>query len=379
MDFRLEPKFQMIKETCRRFSDNEVEPIAAEIDKTERYPIETVKKMGEMGLLGISIPKEYGGAGAGYTGFALAMEEISKSCATTSVILVAHTSLCASMIYNSGNEEQKQKYLVPLAKGDKLGAFGLTEPNAGSDASNQQSTAVLDGDHYILNGSKIFITNGGHADIYVVTAMTDKSKGLRGISAFIIEKGMEGFSFGPPEDKMGIRGSSTTELIFQNVRVPKENLIGREGAGFKMAMKTLDAGRIVVAAQALGIAQAAYDEAVKYVKERVQFRKPLAKQQIIQFAIADMAVDVENCRNLVYKAAWKKDNGEPFGQASSMAKLYCSEAASRVANKSLQLHGGYGYIKDYKVERLVRDARITEIYEGTSEIQRTVISSGELR
>jgi butyryl-CoA dehydrogenase len=369
----------MIKEVCRKFADNEVEPIAAEIDETERYPIETVKKMGELGLLGISLPKKYGGAGAGYTGFAIAMEEISKSCATTSVILVAHTSLCASMIYNSGSEEQKQKYLIPLATGEKLGAFGLTEPNAGSDASNQQTTAVLDGDDYIINGSKIFITNGGYADTYVVTAMTDKSKGLRGISAFILEKGMEGFTFGPPENKMGIRGSSTTELIFQNVRVPKENLIGKEGHGFKMAMQTLDAGRIVVAAQALGIAQAAFDEALQYVKERVQFKKPLAKQQIIQFALADMAVELENCRNLVYKSAWLKDNNGSFGKASSMAKLYCSEAASRITNKAIQLHGGYGYIKDYKVERLVRDARITEIYEGTSEIQRTVISSAILR
>ncbi|MPW26527.1 acyl-CoA dehydrogenase [Alkalibaculum sp. M08DMB] len=379
MDFNLDPKHQMIKEVCRKFADNEVETIAAEIDETERFPLETIEKMGKLGLMGISIPKEYGGAGAGYTGFAIAIEEISKSCATTSVILVAHTSLCASMIYNSGNKEQKQKYLVPLAKGEKLGAFGLTEPNAGSDASNQQTTAVLNGDHYLLNGSKIFITNGAHADTYVITAMTDTSKGLRGISAFIIEKGWEGFSFGPPENKMGIRGSSTTELIFQDIKVPKENLIGKEGQGFKMAMMTLDAGRIVVAAQALGIAEAALEESIKYVKERIQFKKPLSKQQIIQFMIADMATEVENGRNLVYKSAWLKDNGKSFGISSSMAKLYCSEMASRVTNKAIQLHGGYGYIKDYKVERLMRDARITEIYEGTSEIQRTVISSSILK
>lgn len=379
MNFELEQKHKMIQDVCRKFADAEIEPIAAETDESGEFPKQTVKRLGELGILGISIPKQYGGAGAGYTGFSVAIEEIAKSCAATATVMVAHTSLCASVLVNAGTEEQKQKYLVPLAKGEKLGAFGLTEPNAGSDAANQQTVAELIGDEYIINGSKIFITNGGYADIYVVSAMTDQSAGLRGISVFIVEADREGFSIGTKENKMGIRGSSTTELVFKDVRIPKENLVGKEGAGFKLMMQSLDAGRMVVASQAVGIAQAAYEEALQYSKDRIQFGRPIAKQQIISYMLADMATQIECGRSLVRRAAWGKDNDKDYATHSAMAKLYCSELATKVSHDAIQVHGGYGFIKDYKVERLYRDARITEIYEGTSEIQRQVIASKILK
>lgn len=359
----------------REFAQQQVKPIAAEIDKTERFPEENVAAMGEMGLLGIPFPEEYGGAGMDNLSYAQCVEELSKVCASTGVIVSAHTSLCATPIYLFGTEEQKQKYLVPLASGEKLGAFGLTEPGAGTDASGQKTTAVLDGDHYVLNGSKIFITNAGPAETYVVFAMTDKEKGNHGISAFIVEKGFPGFSVGKHEDKMGIRASSTCELIFEDCIVPKENLLGEEGKGFKVAMMTLDGGRIGIAAQALGIAQGAIDETVAYVKTREQFGRPLSKFQNTQFELASMQAMTEAARLLVYQAAAAKDAHEPYSHLAAMAKLVASETASDVTRRCLQLFGGYGYTKEYPMERMMRDAKITEIYEGTSEVQKMVISS----
>ncbi|RGO26206.1 acyl-CoA dehydrogenase [Dorea sp. OM02-2LB] len=359
----------------REFAQQQVKPIAAEIDKMERFPEENVAAMGEMGLLGIPFPEEYGGAGMDNLSYAQCVEELSKVCASTGVIVSAHTSLCATPIYLFGTEEQKKKYLVPLASGEKLGAFGLTEPGAGTDASGQKTTAVLDGDHYVLNGSKIFITNAGPAETYVVFAMTDKEKGNHGISAFIVEKDFEGFSIGKHEDKMGIRASSTCELVFENCKVPKENLLGEEGKGFKVAMMTLDGGRIGIAAQALGIAQGAIDETVEYVKTREQFGRPLSKFQNTQFELASMQAMTEAARLLVYQAAAAKDTHEPYSHLAAMAKLVASETASDVTRRCLQLFGGYGYTKEYPMERMMRDAKITEIYEGTSEVQKMVISS----
>ncbi|PKM88634.1 MAG: acyl-CoA dehydrogenase [Firmicutes bacterium HGW-Firmicutes-12] len=379
MNFALTAKQEMLQNLYREFADNEVAPLAAEIDETGEFPSETVRKMAELGILGLPFPKEYGGAGADTLSYAMAVEELSRVCASTGVIVSAHVSLGANPIYQFGTPEQKEKYLIPLCKGEKLGAFGLTEPNAGTDASNQQTIAVLNGDNYILNGSKIFITNGGKADTYIVMAATDPSKGLKGISAFIVEANIPGFTCGPKENKMGIRASSTTELIFQDCLVPKENLLGREGEGFKIAMQTLDGGRIGIAAQALGIAQGALEESIKYSKERQQFKKPIGAFQAIQWMIADMATEVEAARLLVYRAAWLKDNKKPFGQASAMAKLYAAEVAMKTTTKAVQVHGGYGYMKDYKVERFMRDAKITEIYEGTSEVQRMVIASTVLK
>ncbi len=359
----------------REFAQEQVKPIAAEIDKTERFPEENVAAMAEMGLLGIPFPEEYGGAGMDNLSYAQCVEELSKVCASTGVIVSAHTSLCATPIYMFGTEEQKQKYLVPLASGEKLGAFGLTEPGAGTDASGQKTTAVLEGDHYVLNGSKIFITNAGPAETYVVFAMTDKEAGNHGISAFIVEKGFEGFSIGKHEDKMGIRASSTCELVFENCKVPKENLLGEEGKGFKIAMMTLDGGRIGIASQALGIAQGAIDETVAYVKTREQFGRPLSKFQNTQFELAAMQAKTEAARLLVYQAACAKDAHEPYSHLAAMAKLVASETASDVTRRCLQLFGGYGYTKEYPIERMMRDAKITEIYEGTSEVQKMVISS----
>ncbi|MTI70465.1 MAG: acyl-CoA dehydrogenase [Firmicutes bacterium] len=379
MEFKLTKEQEMIRKVMREFAENEVEPIAAEIDETEKYPRENVKKMGKYDMLGIPFPKEYNGAGGEEVAYAIAVEELSKKCATTGVILSAHTSLGCWPIYKFGNKEQKEKYLKPLASGEKIGAFGLTEPNAGTDASGQQTTAKLKGDHYILNGSKIFITNGGQADVYIIFAMTDKSKGTRGISAFIVEKDFEGFSIGKVEEKLGIRASSTTELVFENCKVPKENLLGKEGKGFKIAMKTLDGGRIGIAAQALGIAQGAMDESIKYVKEREQFNRPIAKFQGLQWMIAEMETKINAARWLVYNAAYKKANGESYGKEAAMAKLFASEAAMEVTTKAVQLHGGYGFTKDYPVERMMRDAKITEIYEGTSEVQKMVIAGSVLR
>lgn len=379
MDFLLSQKHEMLKSLFVEFAEKEVAPIAAEIDESGEFPMQTVQKMAKLGIMGLPFPKEYGGAQADTLAYIMAVEEMSRSCAATGVILSAHVSLACHPIYQFGSEEQKKKYLVPLAKGERLGAFGLTEPNAGTDASNQQTIAVLDGNHYVLNGTKIFITNGGYADVYIIMAMTSQSKGLKGISAFIVEKGTPGFSFGKKENKLGIRASSTTELIFQDCRIPRENILGKEGDGFKIAMQTLDGGRIGIGAQALGIAQAALDEAVKYSKERSQFNKPIAANQAIQWMIADMVTQVDAARLLVYRAAWLKDKKKPFSKEAAMAKLFASEAASFCANKAIQIHGGYGFMKEYKVERLLRDAKITEIYEGTSEVQRMVIAGAALK
>lgn len=379
MDFALTREQQLVRQMVREFAENEVEPIAAEIDATERFPMETVEKMKKCGMMGIPFSKEYGGAGGDILSYIIAVEELSKACGTTGVILSAHVSLCAAVIEKYGTEEQKQKYLIPLAKGELLGAFGLTEPNAGTDASGQQSLAVLQGDNYILNGQKIFITNGGVADVFIVFAMTDRSKGVKGISAFILEKGFEGFSIGKKEDKMGIRGSSTTELIFEDCVIPKENLLAKEGKGFGIAMGTLDGGRIGIAAQALGIAEGALNATVVYMKERKQFGKSLDKFQGLSWMVADMDVKIEAAKNLVYKAAWKKDNGLPYGVDAARAKLFASEVAMEVTTKAVQLHGGYGYTKDYPIERMMRDAKITEIYEGTSEVQKMVIAGNLFR
>lgn len=379
MEFGYSKAHALLRQMYQEFAEKEVKPLAAEIDEEERFPEETVKKMVAAGFMGIPFPKKYGGEGGDNLGYAIAVEEISRACATTGVILSAHVSLGAHPIFIYGTEEQKQKYLVPLASGEKLGAFGLTEPNAGTDSSAQQTTAVLDGDYYILNGSKIFITNAGHADTYIIMAMTDKSAGNRGISAFIVDADTEGFSIGPKEKKLGIRGSATAELIFENCRVPKENLLGKEGMGFKIAMQTLDGGRIGIAAQALGIAQGALDETIHYVKERVQFGKPLSAFQNTQFQLADMASKIEASRLLIYRAAYKKDMGLPYSYEAAMAKLFASETAMEVTTKAVQLHGGYGYTREYPVERMMRDAKITEIYEGTSEVQRMVISAGLLK
>lgn len=379
MNFTLTKEQELVRQMVRDFAVNEVKPIAAEIDVTERFPMENVKKMGELGMMGIPFPTDFGGASGDVLSYILAVEELSKVCATTGVILSAHTSLCASLINENGTPEQKEKYLRDLCTGNKIGAFGLTEPGAGTDAAGQQTTAVLDGDNYILNGSKIFITNGGVADTFIVFAMTDKSKGTKGISAFIVEKGFPGFSIGKKEDKLGIRASSTTELIFENCVVPKENLIGREGKGFGIAMKTLDGGRIGIAAQALGIAEGALDEAIKYMKERKQFGRPIAAFQGLQWMVAEMSTKIEAARFLVYKAAWLKENKQPYSIDAARAKLYAAEVAMDVTTKAVQLFGGYGYTKEYPVERMMRDAKITEIYEGTSEVQKMVISGSLLK
>ena len=379
MNFGLTREQELGRQMVREFAVNEVKPIAAEIDETERFPMENVKKMAELGMMGIPFPKELGGAGGDVLSYIITVEELSKVCGTTGVIVSAHTSLCASLLYENGTPSQKEKYLIPLAKGEKIGAFGLTEPGAGTDAAGQQTTAVLDGDNYILNGSKIFITNGGVADTFIVFAMTDKSQGTRGISAFIVEKDFPGFSIGKKEDKLGIRASSTTELIFENCVVPKENLIGKEGKGFGIAMKTLDGGRIGIAAQALGIAEGAYEEAVKYMKERKQFGRPLSAFQGLQWMIAEMETKIEAAKLLVYKAAWLKQNKLPYSVDAAKAKLFAAEVAMDVTTKAVQIHGGYGYTKEYPVERMMRDAKITEIYEGTSEVQKMVIAGAALR
>lgn len=379
MNFTLTKEQELVRQMVRDFAVNEVKPIAAEIDVTERFPMENVKKMGELGMMGIPFSTEFGGAGGDVLSYIIAVEELSKVCATTGVILSAHTSLCASLINENGTPAQKEKYLRDLCTGNKIGAFGLTEPGAGTDAAGQQTTAVLDGDNYILNGSKIFITNGGVADTFIIFAMTDKSKGTKGISAFIVEKGFQGFSIGKKEDKLGIRASSTTELIFENCIVPKENLIGREGKGFGIAMKTLDGGRIGIAAQALGIAEGALEEAIKYMKERKQFGRPISAFQGLQWMVAEMSTKIEAARFLVYKAAWLKENKQSYSVDAARAKLYAAEVAMDVTTKAVQLFGGYGYTKEYPIERMMRDAKITEIYEGTSEVQKMVISGSLLK
>ncbi|WP_277221775.1 acyl-CoA dehydrogenase [Peptoniphilus vaginalis] len=375
MDLKLDKEHLLLQQMYRAFAENEVEPVAADVDATEEVPMENVKKMARYGFFGIPFPKEYGGQGADYLAYAMAVEELSKKCATTGVIVSAHTSLCCAPIYENGTEEQKKKYLPDLLAGKKIGAFGLTEPGAGTDASGQRTTAVLDGDEYVLNGSKIFITNAGFADVFVIIAMTDRSKGNHGISAFIVERGTPGFSVGEPEDKMGIRGSSTCELIFEDCRIPKENLLGREGKGFAIAMKTLDGGRIGIASQALGIAEGAIDETVKYTTERKQFGRRISQFQNTQFELADMKTTAEAAQLLVYRAADAKSSGLPYGHFAAMAKLFAANAASDITRRCLQLFGGYGYTRDYPIERMMRDAKITEIYEGTSEVMKMVVSS----
>lgn len=383
MDFNLDKKHEMARTLFREFAENEVKPLAQEVDETESFPIETVNKMAAYGFLGIPVPKEYGGQGCDPLTYAMCVEELAKVCGTTAVIVSAHTSLCMDPIMTYGTLAQKEKYLPPLAKGEKLGAFGLTEPGAGTDAQGQQTKAVLDGGEWVLNGSKVFITNGKYADIYIViavTGMTEKrGKPFKEISAFIVEKGTPGFTFGTKEKKMGIRGSATYELIFTDCRIPKENLLGAQGKGFGIAMHTLDGGRIGIAAQALGLAEGALERTVEYVKERKQFGRSISQFQNTQFQLADMATKVKAAQMLVYRAAKAKEEGGSYSEQAAMAKLYAAETAMEVTTKAVQLHGGYGYIREYDVERMMRDAKITEIYEGTSEVQRMVISANLLK
>ncbi|MBQ1471938.1 MAG: acyl-CoA dehydrogenase [Eubacterium sp.] len=376
MNFLQTKEQEFVRKMVRDFAETEVEPLAADIDKEHRFPEETVAKMAELGMLGIPFPTKYGGAGGDEVSYAITVEELARVCASTAVIVSAHTSLCCWPIYAYGTEEQKMKYLPDLLKGRKLGAFGLTEPNAGTDAGGQQTRAVLDGDEWVLDGAKVFITNGGYADTFVVMAMTDKKKGTHGgISSFIVEKGDPGFSIGKTEDKMGIHASSTTELIFQNCRIPKDRLLGEVGDGFKVALSTLDGGRIGIASQALGIAQGAFDVTVDYMKARKQFGKKLSQMEGLQFEMADLKTRIEAARLLVYKAAFLEDAHQKYGEAAAMAKLFAAETAMKVTTKCVQFHGGYGYTADYPVERMMRDAKITEIYEGTSEVQKMVIAA----
>ncbi|TKH05997.1 acyl-CoA dehydrogenase [Peribacillus simplex] len=374
MQFKLTEEHEMIRKMVRDFAQNEVAPTAAERDEEERFDREIFDKMAELGLTGIPWPEEYGGIGSDYLAYCIAIEELSRVCASTGVTLSAHTSLAGWPIYKFGSEEQKQKYLRPMAQGEKIGAYGLTEPSSGSDAGGMSTTAKLVGDEYIISGSKIFITNGGIADTYVVFALTDPESKQKGTSAFIVEKDFPGFSVGKKEKKLGIRSSPTTEIIFDECRVPKENLLGKEGEGFKIAMMTLDGGRNGIAAQAVGIAQGALDAAVDYAKERVQFGKPISAQQGIGFKLADMATGVEASRLLTYQAAWLESAGLPYGKESAMSKLFAGDTAMKVTTEAVQVFGGYGYTKDYPVERYMRDAKITQIYEGTQEIQKLVIS-----
>ena len=379
MNFHFSPEEQDILSMLHDFCEKEVGPLAAEIDEQERFPKETLTKLQEMGMMGLYMPEEYGGAGLSYVTYIGACEELAKYCATTSVMFSAHGSLCCWPIEAYGTEEQKQKYLVPLASGEKLGAFGLTEPGAGTDAAMQKTVAEDKGDHWLVNGSKIFITNASEADIFVIFAMTDKSQGTKGISAFIVEKDDPGFSVGKHELKLGIRGSATCELIMENCRIPKDRLLGKVGGGFKVAMHTLDGGRIGIAAQALGLAEGALERTVDYVKERKQFGRAIGAFQNTQFQLADMATKVECAQLLVYKAAMAKATQKVYSVEAAKAKLYAAEVAMEVTTKAVQLHGGYGYTREYDVERMMRDAKITEIYEGTSEVQRMVISGALLK
>ena len=383
MDFTLDKQHEMARKLFHDFAEAEVKPLAQEIDETEEFPAENVKKMQKLGFMGIPFPKEYGGQGCDPLTYAMCVEELSKVCGTTGVIVSAHTSLCCDPIATFETEEQKQKYLVPLCKGEKLGAFGLTEPGAGTDAQGQQTKAVLDGDEWVLNGTKCFITNGKEADVYIIIAVTGtvekRGRQMKEISAFIVEKGTPGFTFGTKEKKMGIHASSTYELVFTDCRIPKENLLGAKGQGFKIAMHTLDGGRIGIASQALGIAEGALERTVQYVKERKQFGKPIGAFQNTQFQLADMATKVKAAQLLVYRAAKAKETQKSYGVEAAMAKLYAAEVAMEVTTKAVQLHGGYGYMKEYDVERMMRDAKITEIYEGTSEVQRMVISADLLK
>jgi butyryl-CoA dehydrogenase len=379
MDFKLTDEQELIREAVREFAEAEVAPIAAELDRDHRFPYELLPKMAELNLMGMPYPEKLGGAGADHVSYVIAVEELARACASTATILCAHSTLATWPVYHFGNEEQHERFLRDMASGRRLGAFALTEPAAGSDVGAGTMTAVRKGDEYILNGSKIFITNAPYADIYIVFAMTDPAAGSRGMSAFIVKKDTPGFTVGEAERKLGIRGSSTPPIYFADCRIPKENLLDGEGNGFKVAMQTLDGGRIGIAAQALGIGQAALDASVAYAKERVQFGKPIATLQAIQWMIADMATELDAVRLLVYRAASNQDNGRPYATEGAMAKLFASETATRVAGKAIQIHGGYGYTGSYPVERNYRDAKITEIYEGTSEVQRMVIARSYLR
>ncbi|MCY8499148.1 acyl-CoA dehydrogenase [Bacillus atrophaeus] len=374
MNFNLSDEHEMIRKLVRDFAKNEVAPSAAERDEQERFDRGLFQEMADLGLTGIPWPEQYGGIGSDYLAYVIAVEELSKVCASTGVTLSAHTSLCGWPLYAYGTEEQKQTYLTPLALGEKIGAYGLTEAGAGSDAGGMKTVAERIGDDYLLNGSKIFITNGGAADIYIVFAVTDPEQRKKSVTAFIVEKGFEGFSIGKKEKKLGIRSSPTTEIIFEDCLVPAKNRLGEEGEGFKIAMSTLDGGRNGIAAQAVGIAQGALDEALQYAKERKQFGKPVAEQQAIAFKLADMATMIEASRLLTYQAAWLESSGLPYGKASAMSKLLAGDTAMKVTTEAVQIFGGYGYTKDYPVERYMRDAKITQIYEGTQEIQRLVIS-----
>ncbi|CAI8304799.1 MAG: Acyl-CoA dehydrogenase, short-chain specific [Flavobacteriia bacterium] len=374
MELHLTEEHEMIRQAARDFAQNELLPGVIERDEHQKFPAEEIKKLGELGFMGMMVSPEYGGGGMDTISYVLAMEELSKVDASASVVVSVNNSLVCWGIEKFGSEEQKQKYLIPLAKGEMIGAFCLSEPEAGSDATSQRTTAIDQGDHYLLNGNKNWITNGNSASVYLVMAQTDVELGHKGINCLIVEKGMEGFTVGKKEDKMGIRGSDTHSLMFQDVRVPKENRLGEEGFGFKFAMKVLSGGRIGIAAQALGIASGAYELALKYSKERKAFGKEIHKHQEIAFKLADMATEVEAARMLCLKAAWLKDQGKPFDKESAMAKLYASRVANDIAREAVQVHGGYGYVKEYHVERLMRDAKITEIYEGTTEIQKLVIS-----
>lgn len=379
MNFLLTQEQEDIRAMVRDFADKSVAPTAAERDEKELFPRDIFEQMGQLGILGLPYPEQYGGAGSDYVSYAIAVEELSRVCGSTGIGVSVHTSLCSWPIYHYGTEEQKQKYLRPLAEGTTLGAFGLTEPNAGTDAGAASTIAVKDGDHYVLSGTKVFNTNGGEAGIYVVFAMTDKAAGLKGVSAFIVEKDTPGFTFGKKEVKMGIRSSVQRELIFENCRVPAANLLGQEGQGFKIAMTTLDGGRIGVAAQAVGIAQGALDEAVKYSKQRVQFGKPIAANQAISFMLADMATKVEAARLLTYRAAHAKSQNLPHSKEAAMAKMFASDAAMQVTTDAVQIFGGYGYSREYPVERMMRDAKITQIYEGTNQAQRMIIAGAVLK
>lgn len=379
MLFELTEEQKMIRDAAREFAQNELKPGVIERDELQKFPAEQIKKLGELGFLGMMVDPAYGGAGLDAVSYVLAMEELSKIDASASVVVSVNNSLVCFGLDRYGNEFQKEKYLKPLASGQQIGAFCLSEPEAGSDATSQRTTAEDKGDYYLLNGTKNWITNGGTASTYLVIAQTDPAKGHRGINVLIVEKGMEGFTIGPKENKLGIRGSDTHSLMFTDVKVPKENRIGEDGFGFKFAMQTLEGGRIGIASQALGIASGAYELAVAYAKERKAFGKPIAEHQAIQFKLADMATEIEAARLLCLKAAWLKDQGQPYAQASSMAKLFASEVAMRTTVEAVQIHGGYGFVKEYHVERLMRDAKITQIYEGTSEIQKIVISREVLK
>ncbi len=379
MDFTLSPEHQLFRDTVREFADKEIAPKAVEIDQTHEFPWDSLKKMAALGLMGVPFPEEYGGAGGDTLMYAMAVEEISRVDGSTGITLAAHTSLGASPFYLFGTPEQKEKYLKPLASGQKLGAFGLSEATAGSDAGGTKTTAVLDGDEWVINGSKNWITSGSIADTLVFTAVTDKTKGAHGISSFIVEKGTPGFEYGKTEKKMGLRASVTSQLFFDNMRIPKENILGQPADGFKQFMQILDGGRISIGAMALGLAQGAYDIAVKYAKERQQFGRPIADFQAIQFKLADMATQIEAARLLIYRSAWLKDQHLPFGKEAAMAKLFASEIGEFVCREAIQILGGYGYVEEYQVERMYRDVRLTTIGEGTSEIQRIVIARHLLR